>query len=532
MQKYCAIRYHHKMEEDNKGGQLHYGKIVSVRGSVVDVIFETDLPAIHTVLHTGKENQIAIEVMAQLDHRRVRGIALQSTQGLSRGMTVETAGKELTVPVGKMIMGRMFDVFGHTIDHLKPLSGAEQRNIHQSPPSLAKRSTKSEIFETGIKAIDILVPLERGGKAGLFGGAGVGKTVLLTEMIHNMVGHDKGISMFCGIGERCREGQELYEEMKKADVLKDMVMVFGQMNEPPGARFRVGLAALTMAEYFRDDEHRDVLLLIDNIFRFIQAGMEVSGLMGQMPSRLGYQPTMGTELSKLEERIANTDSGAITSIQAVYVPADDLTDPAAVHTFSHLSASIVLSRKRASEGLYPAIDLLQSNSKMATPGIIGQRHYTLSQEIRHTLAKYEELKDIIAMLGLEQLSADDRSIVNRARRLEKFLTQPFFATEQFSGIKGKEVSLKDALDGCERILSDEFKDIPESAFYMIGSIDEVKKKADQKAATKKSAVATKENNNPDKSKTAQVAKQDLQTDKNGKESASDAIPSPLTSAEK
>jgi len=329
-----------------------------------------------------------------------------------------------------------------------------------------------EIFETGIKAIDVLVPLEHGGNAGLFGGAGVGKTVLLTEMIHNMVGYHKGVSLFCGIGERCREGHELYHDMKAADVLKNMVLMFGQMNEPPGARFRVGHAALTMAEYFRDEEHRDVLLLIDNIFRFIQAGMEVSGLMGQMPSRLGYQPTLGTELSKLEERIANTDTGAITSIQAVYVPADDLTDPAAVHAFSHLSASIVLSRKRASEGLYPAIDLLQSSSKMATPGIIGERHYTLLHEIRQTLAQYEELKDIIAMLGLEQLSVADRNIVNRARRLERFFTQPFFTTEQFSGMKGKSVRLEDALNGCERIMNDEFKDLPESAFYMVGNLEE------------------------------------------------------------
>ena len=310
----------------------------------------------------------------------------------------------------------------------------------------------------------------------MFGGAGVGKTVLLTEMINNMVGHSKGVSMFCGIGERCREGHELYHEMKNAGVLKNMVMMFGQMNEPPGARFRVGHAALTMAEYFRDNENRDVLLLIDNIFRFIQAGMEVSGLMGQIPSRLGYQPTMATELSKLEERIANTQTGAITSIQAVYVPADDLTDPAAVHTFSHLSASIVLSRKKAGEGLYPAIDVLQSNSKMATPGIIGQRHYDISRQVRQTLAQYEELKDIIAMLGLEQLSVEDRKSVNRARRLERFLTQPFHTTEQFSGIKGKDVKLEDALKGCERILSDEFKDLPESAFYMIGNIDEVYKK--------------------------------------------------------
>jgi len=457
---------------------LNYGTIESVRGSVVDVWFETSLPSIYTLLHSGKDKEIAIEVLSQLDDHRVRGIALNPTQGLARGMQTETNGNQLQVPVGKNIMGRMFDVFGNTIDHGHPLPKGEERNIHQSPPALDKRSTQSEVFETGIKAIDVLVPLERGGKAGLFGGAGVGKTVLLTEMIHNMVGHNNGVSMFCGIGERCREGNELYNDMKEAGLLKNMVMMFGQMNEPPGARFRVGHAALTMAEYFRDDEHRDVLLLIDNIFRFIQAGMEVSGLMGQMPSRLGYQPTMGTELSELEERIANTAAGAITSIQAVYVPADDLTDPAAVHVFSHLSASIVLSRERASEGLYPSIDLLQSNSKMATPGIIGDRHYKLAQQIRQTLSKYEELKDIISMLGMEQLSAEDGNIVNRARRLERFLTQPFFATEQFSGLKGKEVSLKDALNGCERILGDEFKDLPESAFYMIGTIDEVHKKDD------------------------------------------------------
>lgn len=456
------------------------GKVASVRGSVVDVRFDKKLPAIRTLLVTGKQKDIFIEVMTQLDDHRVRCIALNPTQGLARGTEVHSEGKELEVPVGKKIMGRMFDVFGNTIDHLPPVEDVEWRSIYNAPPSLASRSSSSEVFLTGIKAIDVLMPLERGGKAGLFGGAGVGKTVLLTEMIHNMVGHEQGVSMFCGIGERCREGHELYHEMREAGVLNNMVMMFGQMNEQPGARFRVGHAALTMAEYFRDDEHRDVLLLIDNIFRFIQAGMEVSGLMGQMPSRLGYQPTMETELSKLEERIANTDTGAITSIQAVYVPADDLTDPAAVHTFSHLSASIVLSRKRASEGLYPAIDLLQSNSKMATPGIIGQRHYDLSQKIRHTLAKYEELKDIIAMLGLEQLSSEDRGIVNRARRLEKFFTQPFFATEQFSRIKGKEVSLKDALDGCERILSDEFKEFPENAFYMIGTIDEAIEKMNEK----------------------------------------------------
>ncbi|MFA6014342.1 MAG: F0F1 ATP synthase subunit beta [Gallionellaceae bacterium] len=449
------------------------GKVVSVRGSVVDIRFEQYLPPIYSLLYAGKERHIAIEVLAQLNAHLVRGIALTPTQGLARGMPVEDSGGPLQAPVGKQILSRMFDVFGNAIDRLPAPADIEWRSVHRAPPPLARRSTQSEVFETGIKVIDVLAPLERGGKAGLFGGAGVGKTVLLTEMIHNMVGHHEGVSIFCGIGERCREGEELYRDMKTAGVLPNMVMVFGQMNEPPGSRFRVGHAALTMAEYFRDDEHRDVLLLMDNIFRFIQAGSEISGLMGQMPSRLGYQPTMGTELSGLEERIANTDSGAITSIQAVYVPADDFTDPAAVHTFSHLSASIVLSRKRASEGLYPAVDLLQSSSKMATPGIVGERHYLLAQEIRSTLAQYEDLKDIIAMLGLEQLSVADRAVVARARRLERFLTQPFFTTEQFSGIKGKLVSLKDSLDGCERILRDEFKDIPERALYMIGAIDEV-----------------------------------------------------------
>ena len=462
---------------ENKTSLSNLGVVVSVRGSVVDIRFDEHLPPIYSVLLTGPEKKIVIEVLAQQDAHHVRGIALTPTQGLARGMTVKDTGGPLKAPVGKAVLSRMFDVFGNTIDREAALSDVEWRSVHRAPPSLARRSTKSEVFETGIKVIDVLVPLERGGKAGLFGGAGVGKTVLLTEMIHNMIGHHEGVSIFCGIGERCREGEELYEAMKEAGVLPNMVMVFGQMNEPPGARFRVGHAALTMAEYFRDDEHRDVLLLVDNIFRFIQAGMEVSGLMSQMPSRLGYQPTMGTELSGLEERIANTDTGAITSIQAVYVPADDFTDPAAVHTFSHLSASIVLSRKRASEGLFPAIDPLQSSSKMATPGIVGERHYGLAQEIRRTLAQYAELKDIIAMLGLEQLSPEDRNLVVRARRLERFLTQPFFTTEQFTGLKGKLVSLKDALDGCERILRDEFKNSSESALYMIGTIDEAKAQA-------------------------------------------------------
>jgi F-type H+-transporting ATPase subunit beta len=453
------------------------GTITAIRGSVIDVRFDTKLPAINSMLSAGENKQCIFEVLEQRNEHHVRAIALTPTQGLARGMEVVDSGGPLLTPVGKGTLSRMFDVFGNTLDGGGELKDVQWRSVHNKPVPLTERSTQSEIFETGIKVIDVLVPLERGGKAGLFGGAGVGKTVLLTEMIHNMVGKHKGVSLFCGIGERCREGEELYREMKDAGVLPNMAMIFGQMNEPPGSRFRVGHAALTMAEYFRDDEQRDVLLLIDNIFRFIQAGSEVSGLMGQMPSRLGYQPTMGTELAGLEERIANTQNGAITSIQAVYVPADDFTDPAAIHTFSHLSASIVLSRKRASEGLFPAIDPLQSNSKMASPGVVGERHYLLAQKVRSTLAQYNELKDIIAMLGLEQLSVEDRNIVGRARRLERFLTQPFFTTEQFTSYKGKLVSLDDALDGCERILNDEFKNVPESALYMIGAISEVRIKS-------------------------------------------------------
>ncbi|HEX8873403.1 MAG TPA: F0F1 ATP synthase subunit beta, partial [Nitrosospira sp.] len=449
---------------------------------IVDVRFENHVPPIHSLLRTGREEEIVLEVLSQLGGSVVRAIALTPTQGLARGMPVRDTCQPLKVPVGDATLSRMFNVFGEVIDRLPPPTEVQWRTVHHSSPPLARRSTKSEIFETGIKIIDVLMPLERGGKTGLLGGAGVGKTILLTEMIHNVAGQHEGVSIFCGIGERCREGAELYHDIMAAGVLKNMVMILGQMNEPPGARFRVGHAALTMAEYFRDDEHRDVLLLIDNIFRFIQAGMEVSGQMGQMPSRLGYQPTMSTELAELEERIANTDSGAITSIQAVYVPADDFTDPAAIHAFSHLSASVVLSRKRASEGLYPAIDPLQSSSKMATPTVIGPRHYHIAQEIRRTLAQYAELKDIIAMLGLEQLSPEDRQVVARARRLERFLTQPFFTTEQFTGIKGKFVSLEEALSGCERILHDEFRDIPESALYMIGTVDEAEKQHIRQAA--------------------------------------------------
>lgn len=449
------------------------GKISSVRGSVISAIFPQELPKLYHQLVTGENQNIIVEVTKHLDEKTIQGIALTPVQGLARGDIIINTNNTLQVPVGKELLGRMFNVFGQTIDQKPPILNAQWRSIHQQPVSLDRQVTKSEVLTTGIKAIDILAPLERGGKAGLFGGAGVGKTVLITEMINNMVTQYEGVSLFCGIGERCREAQELYQEMKKAGVLDNTVMIFGQMNESPGARFRVGHAALTMAEYFRDEENKDVLLLIDNIFRFIQAGSEVSGLMGNLPSRVGYQPTLATELAQLEERICNTASGAITSVQAVYVPADDFTDPAAVHTFSHLSATIVLSRKRASEGLYPAVDPLASASKMLSPYVVGQRHYQIAKEIRSTLANYEDLKDIIAMLGLEELSQSDRQIVYRARRLERFLTQPFFSTEQFTGMQGKLVSINEALEGCERILNDEFSDRSERELYMIGNINEV-----------------------------------------------------------
>ncbi|MDJ0731726.1 MAG: F0F1 ATP synthase subunit beta [Crocosphaera sp.] len=454
------------------GTKVNQGKVVAVRGSVIDIYFPEELPKIHSVLTTGDEDKIIIEVISYLDKETVRGLALKPTQGLNRGAIVKDTKHPLEVPVTQELLGRMLNVFGETIDRKEEIKNAPLKSIHSLPIPLADRATKTEIFQTGIKVIDLLSPLEKGGKAGLFGGAGVGKTVLISELINNMVSRYQGVSIFCGIGERSREGEELYREMKEAGVLDNTVMVFGQMNEPPGVRFRVGHVALTIAEYFRDQAHQDVLLMIDNIFRFIQAGSEVSGLMGNLPSRVGYQPTLSTELAELEERICNTYYNSITSVQAVYVPADDFTDPAAVHTFSHLSASIVLSRKRVSEGLYPAVDPLQSGSKILTPQVIGDRHYKIAQAVRQTLANYEDLKDIIAMLGLEELAQSEQNIVYRARRLERFLTQPFFTTEQFTGMSGRTVDLEQTLDGCERILNDEFSKYPEKSLYMIGNINE------------------------------------------------------------
>ncbi|MDT8384702.1 MAG: F0F1 ATP synthase subunit beta [Gammaproteobacteria bacterium] len=453
------------------------GKIVAIRGNVVDVQFPPPLPARNHQLLTGADEQmglrVVLEVQTHLDTATVRCIALNATRGLSRGMAVQDTGATLQIPVGEALLGRMLNVFGEAIDGRGAIESREHWPIHRPLLPLADRTTGTEIFETGIKAIDLLAPLERGGKSGMFGGAGVGKTVVINEMINNMAARYEGVSLFCGIGERMREAEEMYRAMQDSGVLDKAVLIYGQMNEPPGARFRVGHAALTVAEYFRDVVKRDVLLLIDNVFRFVQSGTEVSGLMGRIPSRVGYQPTLATELAALEERICSSRSGSITSVQAVYVPADDLTDPAATHIFAHLSASIVLSRKRASQGLYPAIDPLQTDSKMLTPGIVGERHYRVAQAVRSTLAEYEDLRDIISMLGMEELSRQDRDTVSKARRLERFLTQPFFTTEQFTGKPGRLVSLPQTLEGCERILAGEFAGLNEKALYMIGAIDDL-----------------------------------------------------------
>lgn len=454
------------------------GNIVSINGSIVDIAFKEPLPALHTKL-TAHDNAVILETATHISETVVRAIALSPTSGLSRGNSVINTGNPLMVPVGENLLGRMLNVFGEPIDGKGALpSDMEYRPIYSEPVPLSSRTVKNEIFETGIKIIDLLAPLEKGGKAGLFGGAGVGKTVVITEMINNMVGRYEGVSLFCGIGERCREAEELYREMENAGVLDKTAMIFGQMNEPSGARFRVGHGALSIAEYFRDTRKKDVLLLIDNIFRYIQAGSEVSGLMGRIPSHVGYQPTLASELAELEERICSTTSGSITSVQAVYVPADDFTDPAASHTFSHLSASIVLARKRASQGFYPAVDPLASNSSMLTPAIVSREHYQTVQGVRKVLSEYEDLKDIIAMLGLEELSEPDRRTVAIARRLERFMTQPFFTTGKFTGLEGKLVPLTDTITGCSRILEGEFNETPEQSLYMIGSIDEVAKSDD------------------------------------------------------
>ncbi len=460
------------------------GYITAINGGVAEIEFPDSLPHIHNELKIGN---LVAEVQGYVNDKTVRALVMGATGGLARHMKVIDSQHPIEVPVGDAILGRMFNIFGQPIDGSKPLKKTPHKSIHAPAVPLNKRQTNSEIFISGIKAIDLLAPMERGGKAGLFGGAGVGKTVLITELINNMVGRYDGASIFCGVGERSREGEQLYREMKDAGVLDKTVMVFGQMNEAPGIRFRVPLTGLTMAEYFRDVEKKDVLLLIDNIFRFVQAGSEVSVLLGQMPSRVGYQPSLGTDIADLEERISSTEDAAITSIQAVYVPADDFTDPSAVHTFAHLSSSIVLSRARAAQGLYPAVDPLNSSSNMLTPQIVGERHYKVAIAVRKCLAEYEELKDIIAMLGFDELPEHDQQTVLTARKLERFLTQPFFTTHQFTGMEGRSVDLQKTIEGCERILSGEFNYLSENDFFMVGDVDEVVERTkDKKAAYEKS----------------------------------------------
>jgi F-type H+-transporting ATPase subunit beta len=450
------------------------GKVVAVRGSVVEVTFPGELPAIHEALRLRADGRVVfLEVAHHLDPRTVRAIALAHTEGLARGMAVERTGQPIQVPVGPETLGRLFNVLGEPLDGREPPATAERWPIHRPAPSLSAQRRGLQFLETGIKIIDLLAPLARGGKAGLIGGAGVGKTILLQELIRTMGDNHGGVAVFAGVGERTREGNDLWLEMQQSGVLARSILVFGQMNDAPGSRFRVALTALTMSEFFRDVQHREVVFLVDNIFRYVQAGSEVSGLLGRLPSEVGYQPTLADDLAALEERVASVGGAAITSVQAVYVPADDLTDPAVAQTFVHLDASIVLSRAQAAQGLYPAIDSLASTSRLLDASHLGERHYQVALRVKETIEHYRELQDIISMLGMEELSAEDQQIVRRARRLERFLTQPLFVTELFTGHKGRHVPLEKTLTGCEAILAGRFDEVEESRLYMIGPIEEV-----------------------------------------------------------
>src|SRR3954470_3914150 len=469
------------------------GRVVAVRGSVVYVAFaEHDLPDIHEAVEIrwDQPGRLVAEVQQHLDPATVRTVALGGTAGLRRGTGVYRTRAPISVPVGEAVLGRLVDALGEPGDHGPPFGPAVPRwPIHRPPPRLADQSPQRELFETGIKVIDLLAPLARGSKAAMFGGAGVGKTVLVMELIRTMVETYTGISIFAGIGERSREGHELLEEMRASRVLDRTALVFGQMNEPPGARWRVGLTALTIAEYFRDALNRNVLLLMDNVFRFVQAGSEVSGLLGRLPSRVGYQPTLATEIAELQERVASVPGAVVTAIQAVYVPADDFTDPAVAELFSHLDSSIVLSRAMAAEGLYPAIDPLTSASGLLDPLVVGDTHYRLAEEVRRAIAHYRDLQDIIALLGIEELSADDRLVVKRARRLQRFLSQPFMVTETFTGRKGATVPLAETLKGCRAILDGAADDWAESSVYMIGTLDDARVKEERATREKEPAPA-------------------------------------------
>lgn len=451
------------------------GKIKKIIGPVVDVAFPDGLPEIYTalvvkkILPDGKETEVVLEVEQHVGRDIVRAVAMDSTDGLARGMEVANTGAPISVPVGKDTLGRMFNVLGAPIDNGKVVAGLISP-IHRSAPDFVSQSTKVEILETGIKVIDLICPVLKGGKVGLFGGAGVGKTVVIQELIHNIASNHGGYSVFAGVGERTREGNDLYHEMKESKVLDKVAMVFGQMNEPPGARLRVALSGLTMAEYFRDKENKDVLFFIDNIFRFTQAGSEVSALLGRIPSAVGYQPTLATEMGILQERITSTDKGSVTSVQAVYVPADDLTDPAPATTFSHLDSTVVLNRSLSEIGIYPAVDPLDSSSTILDPNIVGKDHYQVAREVQRVLQRYKDLQDIIAILGMEELSESDKELVARARKVQKFLSQPFFVAEQFTGSKGQYVPLSETIRSFKEILEGKHDDKPESDFYMRGAM--------------------------------------------------------------
>ncbi len=456
------------------------GLITQIIGPVIDVEFQQgELPEIYNALKiTCDDGHVVIaEVQQMLGSNRVRTVAMSSTDGLKRGMKVENTYEPIKIPVGKPILGRILNVIGEPVDRMGDIQTDTYLPIHRESPKLVDQNTDIEILETGIKAIDLIQPYQKGGKIGLFGGAGVGKTVLIMELIHNIASEHSGVSVFGGVGERTREGNDLWNEMKESGVIDKVALIYGQMNEPPGARMRVGLSALTAAEYFRDFSKQDVLLFIDNIFRFTQAGSEVSALLGRMPSAVGYQPTLATEMGELQERITSTKDGSITSVQAIYVPADDLTDPAPATTFSHLDASTVLSRQIASLGIYPAVDPLASNSRVLDPNIIGEEHYNVTKRVLEILQKYKELQDIIAILGMDELSDEDKLTVNRARKIQRFLSQPFFVAEQFSGISGKYVKLEDTIRGFKEIIEGKHDELPEQAFYMVGTIEEAIEKA-------------------------------------------------------
>ncbi|MDZ7330679.1 MAG: F0F1 ATP synthase subunit beta [candidate division KSB1 bacterium] len=459
---------------------MNEGKVVQIISAVVDVRFESgELPAIHNALEIERNDgtRLVLEVQQHLGENTVRCVAMDSTDGLVRGTKVIDTGKPITMPVGPGTLGRLMNLIGEPIDELGPIQALRRDPIHRPPLKFEELSVSEGVFETGIKVIDLLEPYTRGGKTGLFGGAGVGKTVVIMELIHNIAKEHGGYSVFAGVGERTREGNDLWLEMKGSGVIDKTSMIFGQMNEPPGARLRVGLSALTVAEYFRDDEGRDVLLFIDNIFRFTQAGSEVSALLGRMPSAVGYQPTLATEMGELQERITSTRKGSITSVQAIYVPADDLTDPAPATTFSHLDATTVLSRKLTELGIYPAVDPLESTSVILDPKIIGEEHYRTARAVKEILQKYKELQDIINILGMEELSDEDKTIVNRARRIQRFLSQPFFVASEFTGREGRYVHLEDTIKGFKGLVEGEYDHLPEQAFYMVGTIEEAIEKA-------------------------------------------------------